>query len=159
MFGNSFRFHSNLAFKRHAKSFLHYYRDLLLNWKRYFWQKTEATSYILSQNLWFNQCIEVDKEPVHLANFSGKNKNTVSKTYDSNNSFINWNIIKKRYKLQEETYFQLICVIPRSWKDIIKENTKNVDNLLTHNHHIIRGSRTSTVDKYPDNYTPILLRQ
>ena len=85
-FGNPFRFHSNLAFKKHyVKSFPYYYRDLFLNRKIYFLQKTEVTSCILSQNLWYHQYIQNDKETVHLANFSNKNINTVSQIYDLNN--------------------------------------------------------------------------
>ena len=53
-FGNSFIFHSNLPFKRYyVKSFPHYHRDILLNWKIYFSQKPEVPSCILSQNLWY----------------------------------------------------------------------------------------------------------
>ena len=81
--------------------------------------------------------------------FSDKNINTVSQLYDSNHLFINWGIIKERYKLQEETYFrwvQLISAIPRQWKDV-KQNTNNADNLLNHYHHIIRGPRMSFDDK------------
>ena len=82
-FGNSFRFHSNLASKRYVKSFpyyyryilymiyyIHYYRDILLNWKRYLSQKSDVPSCILSQNWWYNQYIQMDIEPVHLVKFS-----------------------------------------------------------------------------------------
>ena len=124
LFGNSFRFHSNLAFKRHhVKSFPHYCRDILVNWKRYLLQKPQILSCTLSQNLWYNQYIQIVKEPVHLVKFSGKNINTASQLYDPNKFFMNWDILKERYKLREETYFQwiqLISAIPRSWKDIIK---------------------------------------
>ena len=104
-FGNSFRFHSNLAFKRHVKSFPHCYRDILLNWKIYPSQKPEVPSYILSQSLWYNQYIQIDQKSVHLAKFSDKNINTVSQLYYSNNFFINWDVLEERYKLQGETYF------------------------------------------------------
>ena len=87
-FGNSFRFHSNLAFKRHhVKSFPYYYRFILVSF--------EVPSYIFSQNLWYNQYIEIDKEPVHLVEFSDKSINTVSQLYDSNNFFINWDIMER----------------------------------------------------------------
>ena len=68
--GHCFRFHSNLAFKRHyVKSFPHYYRVILFNWKRNLSQKLEVPYWILSQNLLCNQNIQIDKEPVHLVNF------------------------------------------------------------------------------------------
>ena len=52
VFGNSLIFNSKLAFKRHVKSFPHYYREI--NWKRYHSQKPEVPSCILYQNLWYN---------------------------------------------------------------------------------------------------------
>ena len=54
------------------------------------------------------------------------------------------------YKLHEETYFQwvqVISAIPRLWKDVIKQNTNNADNLLTHNHHIVSRSRILIAEK------------
>ena len=77
---------------------------ILLNCKKKFSQK-EVPSCILSQNLWYNQIIQTNKESVHLAKFFDKNINTVSQLYDTNNFFINWNIPKERYKLQEQTCF------------------------------------------------------
>ena len=82
-FGNSFRFNSFLVFKRHhVKSFPDYYRYILLNWKRYFSEKLELPSCILSQNLWYNQYIQINKEPIHLVKFSDKNINPASQLYD-----------------------------------------------------------------------------
>ena len=69
-----------------------------------------------------------------------KDINTLLPFYDLNNC----------YKLQEETYIQwvlLISAIPRSWKYISKQNANNTGNLLTYNHHAIRGYRILTVDK------------
>ena len=114
VFCDFYRIHSNLVFKRHVKSFPYYYRDILLIWKRYLLQKPEVPSCILSQNLWYIH-IQIDKEP-YPYQFSGK----------------------KRYELQGETYFQwvqLIRAISRPWEDIIKQNTNNADNRLTHNQH------------------------
>ena len=75
-FGSSITFHSNMEFKKtHVKSFPHYYRDykLLLDRKRYFSRKPEVPSCILSQNSWFNQCIQIAKEPVHMVKYFDSN--------------------------------------------------------------------------------------
>ena len=90
------------------KSIPHYYRGILLNWKRYLLQKAEVPSCILPQNLCYNQYIQIDKEPVHLVKFSDKNINTAPHLYDSNNFFVHKDIVKERHKLQEETYFQWV---------------------------------------------------
>ena len=85
-----------------------------------------------------------------MVKFSDKNINTVSQLYSSTNLFISWHILQEQNKLQAEPYFQwkqLISAILRSWKDIMKQNTNNSDNFLTHNHHVIRGSKILTVTK------------
>ena len=58
-------------------------------------------SCVLSQNLCYNKYIQVDKGSFHLVKFSDKNINTVSDLYDSRNLFVNWEILKERYKSQE----------------------------------------------------------
>ena len=111
VFANSFSFYSNLKFKRHhVKSFPDCYRDILLNRKRYLSQKPGVPSCILSQNLWYNQYIQIEKEPVHLVKFSDKKINTVSQFYNPNNLSIIRDILQESYKFQAETYFQWICI-------------------------------------------------
>ena len=73
-----------------------------------------------------------------MIKFSDKNINTVSQHYDSNNFFINWDILKEHYKLQEENYLYALF---RDHRKILP----NTDYLLNYNHHF-RGSRTLNVD-------------
>ena len=40
-----------------------------------------------------------------------------------------------------------MSAVLRLWKDIIKRNTDNSDNLLTYSHHIKRGPKFLTVGK------------
>ena len=42
---------------------------------------------------------------------------------------------------------QLINSIPEKWKFIITKNNDIGGNLLTHDHHLIKGSRVITLDK------------
>ena len=51
---------------------------------------------IFSKNLWYNQYIQIYREPVHLVKFSDKNINTVLQLYDSNNFRIKTGILKER---------------------------------------------------------------
>ena len=61
--------------------------------EKHFSQKPEVPSCILSQY------IQIDKEHVQLANFPDKSVDTVSQFYDSDNFFINWDILKERDNL------------------------------------------------------------
>ena len=67
-----------------------------------------------------------------------------------NGSIKQWHEFRREYKLHESLYFQwlqLIDYIPEKWKFIIKENYENATNLIIHDHHLIKGSRVTTLDK------------
>ena len=73
-FGSSFKFHSNLFFKRNKiKSFPSFYKEIFLYWKKYPSRKPEIPFCILSYYLWYNENIQVDKISIYLAWFSEKN--------------------------------------------------------------------------------------
>ena len=73
-FGSSFKFHSNLFFKRNKiKFFPSFYKEIFLYWKKYLTRKPEIPSCILSQYLWYNENIQVDKNSIYLIRFSEKN--------------------------------------------------------------------------------------
>ena len=61
-FGNCFKFHSNLFFKRNKiRFFPSFYKEIFLYWKKYLTRKPEIPSWIFSQYLWYNENIQVDK--------------------------------------------------------------------------------------------------
>ena len=66
--GTSIKFHSNLLFKSNNKiySLIHFYREIILNWKKHLAMMAEISSCILSQYLWYNKSIQVDKASVNF---------------------------------------------------------------------------------------------
>ena len=125
-FGSSFKFHSNLFFKRNKTNFfLSFYKEIFLYWKKYVTGKPEIPSCILSQCLWYNESIQVDKNSIHLVRFSEKNINYLFQLFSPDGSIKKWLELKAEYKLHEVSYFQwlqLISAIPEGSKFIIKEN-------------------------------------
>ena len=82
-FGKSFIFHSSLSFKKKLiKSFLSFYKEILLNWKTLFSGTPETLSYILSQFLWYNIYIQINEGDVYLSRFSQNNLNFLSQLFD-----------------------------------------------------------------------------
>ena len=111
---------------------------------------TEIPSCILSQYLWYNANIQIDKTSIHFSRFSEKNINYVSQLFNNNGSIKKWHKFKREYNLHQNSYFQwvqLIDSIPEKWKFIIKKNNEVAANLITHDHHLIKGSRVITLDK------------
>ena len=55
---------------------------------------------------------------------------------------------------------QLIDCIREKWKFINKKNNKNAANLITHDHHFIKGSRVILVDKLTSTkiYSMLILK-
>ena len=119
-------------------------------WKKYLTRKPEIPSCILSQYLWYNENIQVDKNSIYLVRFSEKNINYVSQLFRPDGSIKKWHELKTEHELHESSYFQwlqLISAIPEGWKFIIKETHESTTNLIIHDHHVIKGSRILTLDK------------
>ena len=80
--GSSFKFHSNLFFKRNKiKFFPSFYKEIFLYWNKNLTRKPEIRSSILSQYLWYNENTQVDKNSIYLVRFSEKNINYVSQLF------------------------------------------------------------------------------
>ena len=65
-FGPSFKFHSNLHFEsKLLKDFPSFYKQILMNWKKYFIASPITPSCVLSQFLWYNGYIKIDNKAVY----------------------------------------------------------------------------------------------
>ena len=88
-FGRSFKFHSDLRFKSSKTKFFPYcYREIILYWKKYLAMMTEIPSCILSQYMWYNANIRVDKTPIQFSRSS--EKNIVSQLFNNSGSNKKW---------------------------------------------------------------------
>ena len=72
-----------------------FYKEILLNWKTFFSKTPETPSSALSQFLWYNIYIQIDKGDVHLSRFSQNNLNFVSQLFDTNSSIKAWHPLKQ----------------------------------------------------------------
>ena len=122
-----------------------------MNWKKRLAMITELPSCILSHYLWYNRSIQVDNSSVYFLNFSEKFISYVSQLFSDNGSIKQWHEFMREYNLHESFYFQwlqLIDSIPQRRKIIIKENYENAINLIIHDHHLDKGPRVITLDKF-----------
>ena len=84
-----------------------------------------------------------------LRKLAAKNIDFLSQLFKGG-SLKSWNDLKIEYNLTNETYFQWLQLqhaILHKWKTIIKQNTGNVSDRLIHDHHLIKGTRISTLEK------------
>ena len=54
------------------------------------------------------------------------------------------NLFVRKHKIH---WLQIIDASPKSWKDIILKDKRNVKKLVIFNHHIVRKSQTSSLNK------------
>ena len=138
-FGRSIKFHSNLLFKSNkTKFFPSSCREIILYWKKHLAMMTGISSCILSQHLWYNANIQVDKLSIHFSRFSKKNNNYVSQLFNNSGSIKKWHKFNREYDLHQNSYFQWVQLIDCSRKMEIYHKTNNevVANLITHDHHL-----------------------
>ena len=144
-FGKLFIFHSNLSLKKKLiKSFPSFFKEILLNGKTFFSKTPETPSSILSQFLWYNIYIQIDEGDVYLSRFSQNNLNFISQLFNTNSSIKGWHLLKQKYHLNNNSYFQwlqLTSSVHKQWKLTIKQSSSHSNNLITHGHHLIKGSK------------------
>ena len=128
-FGPSFKFHSNHHFEsKLLKGFPSFYKQMLVNWKKYFMGSPVTPSCVLNQFLWYNSYIKIHSKAAYLIFFSAKNINFIAQLLHSDGSVKNWNILKTKYALQDKDHFcrlQLINPLPQMWKKCIKQTSEN----------------------------------
>ena len=151
-FAPSFKFHSNLSFKKSSlKKLLPFYRYTLNSWSQSLSGSPETSSQILSQFLWFNKYIKIEGTVIHFPKFSNKGINFLSQLFE-NGRIISWINLKDRYELTNNMFFQwaqLKHTIPPRWIFFfffdyccdINENN------LCQNHHVIKRARILPLDK------------
>ena len=140
-FGNKFNFHSNLSFNKDLiDDFPLFYKNIFNFWSKHLSFSPELPSLILSNYLWYNNDILINKKPVYFPYFSEKNINHIAHLFDNFGKVKDWNVLKEEFHLDNKFYFQwmqLINAIPSKWKKIIKDEGK-CENLLLLNHHLIK---------------------
>ena len=117
----------------------------MFQWSSSFLAYSERPSCILSNFLWFNKHILIEKKSIFFRDFSDKGLNFVYQLFDNNGNVKSWSSIKEEFGFSNISNFkwqQLIYTLPPSWKKIIKE-TDNADNLLLPNHHLIKKKHTN----------------
>ena len=121
----------------------------MFQWSISFFASSELPSCILSNFLWFNKYILIEKKSIFFRDFSDKGLNFVYQLFDNNGNVKSWSSIKEEFGFSNISNFkwqQLIYTLPPSWKKIIKE-TDNADNLLLPNHHLIKKNTLIGIEK------------
>ena len=98
--GSSFKFCLILLFKSNkTKFFPSFYQEIILYWKKHLAMMTEISSCILSQYLWYNVNIQVDKISIQFSQFFEKSIHYVSQLFNDNGSIKKLHEFKREYTI------------------------------------------------------------
>ena len=92
------------------------------SWSNDYSSVSEIPSCLLSNFLWFNKSILIDKKPVFFHKLSKHNLNFVHQLFLPSGKLKTWSDIEYEFDLNKSHKFQIIQVlnaIPKKWKIVI----------------------------------------
>ena len=140
----NFKFHFNLSFDiRSLEKFPKYYKEMFNNWAKHLLSPVTLPSAIVSQCIWFNKKIQIDKKSVYFSSFAENGLNFVGQLFDGNGKLISWEVLKTQFNLLDRNKFQwlqIIHAIPIEWKNSLSTFQGNLKNLLVQDLNLIKKS-------------------
>ena len=162
--GKNFSFHSNLNISsKKLAAFPLYYQQIFQKWCTYLSSSPTLPSAIASQCLWYNSLILIEGKSIYNSRLSERNLNYIWQMFKNNGELKSWNIIKNEFSLHENQKFTLMQIsdaIPRSWKHTLITNVENIDNLVIHDHHLLKKNQILCLSKLSSKeiYSILLLK-
>ena len=132
---------------RSLKNVPNFYKEMIANWAKCLsWFLSlefpcSLPSVILSQFLWFNSNIKIDKKSIFISGFASKNINFVGQIFHEKGKTKSWDYNKSEYNLESKLkyrWIQLTDALPKLWKDRILNCVGNSTNLCIFDHHLIK---------------------
>ena len=93
--------------------------DILLAWAKLNFTKPIDNQSIVSQPLWYNSFIKIEKKFVYIKELENAGVNILQDVLDDDGRFLNYMAFKRKYNLVNINmiqYFGLIHAIPQPWK-------------------------------------------
>ena len=110
------------------------------NWAKHLSSPVTLPSTIVSQCIWFNKKIQIDKKSVYLSSIAENGLNFVGQLFDGNGKLISWEVLKTQFNLLDRNKFQwlqIIHAIPIEWKNSLSTFEGNLKNVLVQDHNLI----------------------
>ena len=151
VFGNNFKFHSDLDYKfRNNVLLSKFYEKILSNWI-FTLIHLQSSPLVFWTNFYgtIKMC-ELTKKTVFFKRFSEHNVNFVMDLLDNSGKFKSWHVFKAKYKLNHKFYFQWLQLTdakPKAWKNIVQNDINNNGSLTIKDHRIIQKTRIISLNK------------
>ena len=102
-----------------------FYEELVKYWEEISCFQPSSPDLILSESIWFNRFISVEKKAIMFKDFSRIGINKIGDLYENDGNLIQFEKLSQ-LGILSELYFQwmqLIDSLPVKWKALIKNNT------------------------------------
>lgn len=103
-----------------------FYKQIIHHWQKIVSTTPHSKTEILSQTIWNNKFITIDKKMVYLPHWQQAGINQISDLYDEHeNCFLPFLSLRNKYTLNCNflQYHGLISAIPQSWKKLLHVNS------------------------------------
>ena len=107
-------------------------------------------SSVAAQCLWHNKYIKIDDKTIFSSTLSAKGINFVDQLFQNNQQIKKWNELKTEFDLIENEKFiiaQIIHALPILWKEILRNYTESINNLVIPDHHLIKKYQILSLNK------------
>ena len=107
-------------------------------------------SSVASQCLWHNKYIKIDDKTIFSSSLSAKGINFIGQLFQNNQQIKKWNELKTEFDLIENEKFlivQIIHALPILWKEILRNYTESINNLVIQDHHLVNEHQILSLNK------------
>ena len=147
----NFKFHSSLDLRKsRLRKFPKYYPEMLYKSGKFLSSFLNLHSTIISQFIWFNKKIQIDKTHVFFSSLSDKGLNFVDQLFDRTGSSESCEYLKDELSLtnnEKFKLFQIIHALPKQWREIVATYDGNLSNVFFPDHNLIKKNQVYSLSK------------
>ena len=107
-------------------------------------------SSVASQCLWHNKYIKIDNKTIFSFSLSAKGINFIGQLFQNNHQIKKWDELKTEFDLIENEKFLIVQIthtLPSSWKEIPRNHTDSINNLVIQDHHLKEKHQIFSLNK------------
>ena len=115
-----------------------------------FFVSSVLTFSVGSQCLWHNKYIKIDDKTIFSSSLSAKGINFVGQLFQNNQQIKKWDELKTEFDLNENEKFLIVQIahaLTNLWKEILRNYTESINNLVIQNHHLIKKHQILSLNK------------
>ena len=94
--------------------------------------------------------LKIDDKTIFSSSLSAKGINFVGQLFQNNQQIKKWDELKTEFDLIEKEKFLIVQIthaLPISWKEILRNYTENINNLVFQDHHLIKKHQILSLNK------------